>query len=47
MGGKEEAQAEVSVQDLCPRHGIGDATFSKWRTKYAGFEVNTVKKLRQ
>ena len=41
------AQAGVSVQDLCRKHGISDATFYKWRTKYAGLEVSDVKKLRQ
>ena len=43
----KDAQAEVSVQDLCRKHGISDATFDKWRTKYAGLEVSDVKKLRQ
>ena len=32
----KDAQAGVSVQDLCRKHGISDATFYKWRTKYAG-----------
>jgi putative transposase len=43
----KEAQAGVSVPDLCRRHGISDATFYKWRTKYAGLEVSDVKKLRR
>ena len=32
----KDTQAEVSVQDLCRKHVISDATFYKWRTKYAG-----------
>ena len=47
MGVLKDAQAGVSVQDLCRKHGISDATFYKWRTKYAGLEVSDVKKLRQ
>jgi len=43
----KDAQAGVSVQDLRRKHGISDATFYKWRTKYAGLEVSDVKKLRQ
>jgi putative transposase len=47
IGVLKDAQAGVSVQDLCRTHGISDATFYKWRTKYAGLEVSDVKKLRQ
>ena len=43
----KDAQAGVSVQGLCRKHGISDGTFYKWRTKYAGLEVSDVKKLRQ
>jgi putative transposase len=43
----KDAQAGVRVQDLCRKHGISDATFYKWRTKYAGLDVSDVKKLRQ
>ena len=44
------AQARVSVQDLCQKHGISDAAFYTWRTTYACPEVSNVKnvkKLRQ
>lgn len=43
----KDAQAVVSVSDLCRKHGISGATFYKWRTKYAGLEVGDVKKLRK
>ena len=43
----KDAHAGVSVLDLCRKHGISDATFYKWRTKYAGLAVSDVKKLRQ
>ena len=32
---------------FCRTHGISEATFYQWRTKYAGLEVSDVKKLRQ
>jgi putative transposase len=43
----KDAQAGVSVQNLCQKHSISDATFYKWRTTYAGLEVSDVKKLHQ
>lgn len=43
----KDAQAGTGIQELCRKHGISDATFYKWRTKYAGLEVSDVKKLRQ
>jgi len=32
----KEQQAGVPVADLCRKHGISDATFYTWRTKYGG-----------
>ena len=43
----KDAHAGISVLDLCRKHGISDATFYKWRTKYAGLAVSDVKRLRQ
>ena len=42
-----DALAGVSVEDLCRKHGISDATFYTWRTQYAGLAVSDVKHLRQ
>jgi putative transposase len=43
----KDAYAGVSVQDLCRKHGISDATCYTWRTKYADLGVSDVEKLRQ
>jgi len=43
----KDAQVGIRVQELCRKHGISDATFYKWRMKYAGLDISEVKKLRQ
>jgi len=42
----KEQQAGVPVADLCRKHGISDATFYTWRTKYGGIEVSDARKLK-
>ena len=43
----KEQQAGTKVMDLCRKHGISDATFYTWRTKYNGVGVSEVRRLRQ
>jgi putative transposase len=43
----KEAQAGANTQELCRKHGMSDATFYKWKAKYAGMEVSDVRKMRQ
>ena len=38
IGILKEHQAGLSAQDLCRKHGISDATFYKWRSKYGGMD---------
>ena len=42
----KEHQAGIPVLELCRKHGISDATFYTWRTKYAGMEVSDARKLK-
>jgi len=46
IGILKEHQAGLSATDLCRKHGISDATFYKWRSKYGGMEVSEAKKLK-
>jgi putative transposase len=32
---------------LCWKHGISDATFYNWRSKFGGMEVSEAKRLKQ
>jgi putative transposase len=47
IGVLKEHQAGLSATDLCRKHGISDATFYKWRSKYGGMEVSEAKRLKQ
>ena len=42
----KEHQAGATASDLCRKHGVSDATFYKWRSKYGGMEVSDAKKLK-
>ena len=42
----KEHQAGATAADLCRKHGISDATFYTWRSKYAGMEVSDARKLK-
>ena len=41
-----EAEAEVSIKDLCRRHGLSDADDYLWRSKFGGMTVPDVKRLK-
>jgi putative transposase len=43
----KEAEAGGKVTELCRRHGISDATFYTWRSRYGGLEVSEMRRLRQ
>jgi putative transposase len=47
IGILKQAQAGMKIVDLCRTHGISDATFYNWRTKYGGMEVSDAKRLKQ
>ena len=42
----KEHQAGALVSDLCRKHGISDATFYTWRSKYGGMAVSDAKRLK-
>ena len=46
IGILNEHQAGLSAKDLCRKHGISDATFYKWRSKYGGMEVSDARRLK-
>ena len=46
IGILKEHSAGLSAAELCRKHGISDATFYKWRSKYGGMEVSEAKRLK-
>ena len=46
IGILRQAQAGMKIVDLCRMHGISDATFYNWRSKYGGMEVTDAKRLK-
>lgn len=43
---KEQEQG-LKVADICRKHGISDATFYNWKSKYAGMSVDELKRLKE
>lgn len=46
IGVLKEHQAGAPTADLCRKHGISDATFYTWRSKYGGMEVSDARRLK-
>jgi putative transposase len=42
----KEQEAGAKTADVCRRHGISDATFYKWKSKYGGLEVSEARRLK-
>ena len=46
IGILKDHQAGRTAKELCRKHGVSDATFYKWRSKYGGMEVSDARKLK-
>jgi putative transposase len=42
----KQHQAGVPTAELCRKHGISDATFYNWRSRYGGMEVSEARRLK-
>lgn len=47
IGILKQQQAGQNVNDICREHGISQATFYNWKSKYSGLEVNQLKKMKE
>lgn len=46
IGVLKEHEAGMKTADLCRKHGISDATFYNWKSKYGGMDVSEAKRLK-
>ncbi len=42
----KEAETGIATADLCRKYGMSDASFYKWKAKYAGMEVSDLRKMK-
>ncbi len=43
----KQAEAGVPVPELCREHGMSNATFYKWRSKYGGMDALMIVRLKE
>lgn len=43
----KQNEAGTSVADLCREHGMSQASFYKWRSKYGGMDASLMKEMRE
>jgi len=42
-----EADAGIQVKDICRKHGISDATYYNWKSKYCGMSASDLKRMKE
>lgn len=47
VGILKEQEAGKKMIDICREHGISQATFYQWKSKYSGMDVNQLKRIRE
>ena len=43
----KEADAGMKVSEICRKHGISEATFYNWKSKYGGLEASELKRIKE
>ena len=46
VGILREGQSGSTVKEICARHNVSEQTYYTWKRKYAGMEVNDVRKMK-
>jgi putative transposase len=43
----KEADAGKPVREICRQHGVSDATYYRWKSKYGGMEALDLKRVKE
>lgn len=43
----KQQDAGLKVADICREHGISQATFYKWRSKYGGMDASMLRRVKE
>ena len=46
IGILKEAEAGMKVAEVCRKHGISDATYYNWKSKFGGMSVSEAQRLK-
>jgi putative transposase len=46
IGILKEAESGIKVADVCRKHGISDATYYNWKSKFGGMSVSEAQRLK-
>ena len=46
MGILKQAEQGVAVPELCREHGMSNASFYKWRSKYGGMDASLISEMK-
>jgi len=47
IGVLKEQELGAKTADVCRKHGISEATFYNWKSKFGGMDVSEAKRLKQ
>ena len=43
----KQGQSGLPIADICREHGISNATFYNWRSKYGGMDASMISRLKE
>lgn len=43
----KEVEAGLPVKEVCRKHGISDATYYNWKSKYGGMQASDLRRMKE